>query len=125
MIKSSFNALSICRNPYQGGAKKVLCICFVGLERSPTIANVLHREYGYNTRACGSSIQYALVPVSEVLLEWADEIVFADTENEDEVRTDPAAASILDRKDTQCLDLPDEYEWNDPTLIRIIKERYK
>ncbi len=29
-------------NPYQGSAKKVLCVCSAGMLRSPTAANVLY-----------------------------------------------------------------------------------
>jgi len=69
------NRLHNCTNPHQGKAKRVLCVCSAGLLRSPTAANVLHREFGYNTRACGISEEYALIPVDHVLLFWADEIV--------------------------------------------------
>ena len=72
------NRLYNCKNPYQGDAKKVLCVCSAGLLRSPTAAVVLNREYGYNTRACGTEVGHALIPLDETLMHWADEIVVMD-----------------------------------------------
>jgi predicted protein tyrosine phosphatase len=68
-------------NPYQGEAKKVLCVCSAGLLRSPTAASVLHNEFGYNTRAAGTSKEYALIHADEALLTWAEEIVCMDMDN--------------------------------------------
>ena len=53
-MNSNYNRLGNSRNIYQGKDKRVLCVCSAGLLRSPTAANVLHKEFGYNTRACGS-----------------------------------------------------------------------
>ncbi len=81
MLKSTRNQIGNAKNPFQGEAKKVLCVCSAGLLRSPTLAHLLHRKYGFNTRACGSSQDFALIPISEALVEWADEIVFVNYEN--------------------------------------------
>jgi predicted protein tyrosine phosphatase len=76
MAESNFNRLGNCGNRFQGGRNRVLCVCSAGMLRSPTIAWVLSNEpYGFNTRAAGISDEYALIPVDEVLLSWADEIV--------------------------------------------------
>lgn len=73
MIKSQRNQLGNATNPFQGDAVKALCICSAGLLRSPSIAKFL-TEKGYNTRACGMAEDYALIPLSEALLHWCDEI---------------------------------------------------
>jgi predicted protein tyrosine phosphatase len=73
IIKSPMNALHNVTNPYQGKDKRVLCLCSAGILRSPSCAVVLNSKYGYNTRAAGVT-DYALIPVSTALLEWADEI---------------------------------------------------
>jgi hypothetical protein len=41
-----------------------------------TLANFLVKEYEYNVRNCGTVESYALIPISEALVCWADEIVF-------------------------------------------------
>src|SRR5574343_525749 len=105
MIKSTRNQLANITNPYQTKAKRVLCVCSAGLLRSPTMANTLHKEYGYNTRACGSCVEFALIPISEALVYWADEIVFVNKDN--------------------ILDLPDQFCWNEGQLVEIIKEQYR
>lgn len=72
-INQSFNI----KNSHQTDALKVLCVCSAGMLRSPTLANVLHKEYGYNTRSCGTT-DYALIPITDALIAWADEIVIVD-----------------------------------------------
>lgn len=63
------------KNPWQGDAKKVLCVCSAGLLRSPTMANILAQHpFNFNTRAAGITSDFALIPVDDVLLHWADEI---------------------------------------------------
>lgn len=119
--KSNRNALAIANNPYQGREKKVLCICSAGLLRSPTIANVLHREFGYNTRSAGSE-QYALIPVNEALLAWADEIVAPLDENVDEILGYFKTNSTV--KPIYVLDIEDNYWYMEEDLQNIIKKNY-
>ena len=120
---SMMNRRGNARNMYQTQVPKVLCVCSAGLLRSPTAANVLHKEYGYNTRAAGASSEYALVPVDEVLLHWADEVVFMSPENREEVeRTHGEALAAVSRVVT--LNVPDMYEWNAPQLKAAILEQY-
>jgi len=107
-------------NPYQRPDKhrRVLCVCSAGLLRSPTAAVVLASEpFNYNTRAAGITTEYALVPVDDVLLEWADEIVCMESwmAQELEGRTN---------KPIYSLNIPDNFEYRDPELMELIKERY-
>lgn len=120
MIKSNRNQLANCHNSYQGQHKRVLCVCSAGLLRSPTIASVLHSSYGFNTRACGSSMEYALIPISEVLVEWADEIVFADLEHY------VAVQEHVDKsgKPYVILGIPDQFNRMDPELVEHVKRLY-
>jgi len=111
------NALWNCKNPNQGVFKKVLCVCSAGLLRSPTIAWVMGNN-GYNTRACGVH-DYALIEIDEVLLEWADLIVCANTDIFDIVTRKTHNKDIADLK------LPDQFEYREPTLVRLIEEKLK
>jgi predicted protein tyrosine phosphatase len=122
MIKSTLNQLYNVGNSSQGSTKKVLTVCSAGLLRSATLQNFLIREYGYNVRNCGTVESYALIPISEALVTWADEIVFVNKENFDMVRMDLAELDVLDK--CYVLDIPDIYNFNAPALIEICREQY-
>ena len=61
----SMNRMWNVSNPWQGDAKRVLCVCSAGLLRSPTAAKVLYDEYGYNTRAAGLATDCSDIPRSK------------------------------------------------------------
>lgn len=112
------NQMATSKNPYQGATKKVLCVCSAGLLRSPTAAVVLSQEpFNYNTRAAGINDEYALIPVSEVLVFWADEIVCMEDWQAEELKkhTD---------KPVYCLNIEDKYEYRNPELIQLINDKY-
>jgi predicted protein tyrosine phosphatase len=109
-------------NSFQGDYKRVLTVCSANMLRSPTIAHVLSAEpYYYNTRSAGTAA-FALIPVTEDLLMWADEIVCADTEHAMEVRN-RLMEYQLDKRLIN-LKIPDIYEYRNPKLIEMIKNRY-
>jgi predicted protein tyrosine phosphatase len=121
---SFYNRIGNASNRFQGTTKKVLCVCSAGLLRSPTMAVVLSQEpYNYNTRAAGLSKEYALIPVDEVLLHWADEIVCAESWMAQEIEG-MLTTFGLQHKDLIALDIPDQYEYRHPELIKMIKEKY-
>ena len=109
------------RNPNQGFYKKVLCVCSAGLLRSPTLAWVLSNDpYNYNTRAAGVNKDYALVPLDDVLLNWADEVVFVEQDVYDLAKQ----LFNLEVLNTKVLNVPDIYRFRDPKLVEIIMEQY-
>lgn len=113
------NRLGNVKNPYQGTSKKVLCVCSAGLLRSPTVALVLSQSpYNFNTRACGLEKEFALIPIDEVLLEWADEIVCMSVDQQIRLKE-------MTTKPVYNLSIPDRFEYRDLELIELIKERYK
>lgn len=115
----NMNALHNVSNPNQGKAKRVLCVCSAGLLRSPTAALVLSQEpYNFNTRAAGANPEYALIPVSPLLLHWADEIVFMQKEHQE------AVGDIPEDKDVIVLDIPDTFRYRDERLMALIQLRY-
>ena len=110
-------------NSFQGDYKRVLTVCSANMLRSPTIAHVLSAEpYNFNTRSAGPE-PYALIPVTEDLLMWADEVVCADTEHVMWVRNKMMEWMI--DKPIIDLQIPDNYEYRNPKLIEMIKERYE
>ncbi len=124
MIKATKNQLHNINNPSQGNTKKVLCVCSAGLLRSATLQNFLIKEYGYNVRNCGTEASYALIPISEALVKWADEIVFVNIDAYYEVKKELREFQI-DLDKIYVLDIPDIYNFNDPKLLNLIKHQYE
>jgi len=117
------NRLHNLKNPYQGQTKKVLCLCSAGLLRSPTAANVLHKEYGYNTRAAGSVDSYALIIADQYLLTWADEVVCMSSNQERYVELMSEKFNL--DKVVINLQIPDNFAYMDEELQMIISRKYK
>ena len=109
-------------NSYQGDYKRVLTVCSANMLRSPTMAHVLSAEpYNYNTRSAGTS-DFALIPVTNDLLMWADEIVCADSEHTTVINRMLQKLDI--DKPLINLRIPDVYEYRNEGLIDLIKLRY-
>lgn len=109
-------------NPAQGTSKKVLCVCSAGLLRSPTMAKVLSQDpFNFNTRSAGLEKSFALVPINSILVHWADEIVTAEQYQVDKIKEEYNTKG----KKVVSLNISDSYEYNDPKLVKIIKERYE
>jgi len=111
------NRLHNSGNPNQGSARRVLCVCSAGLLRSPTAANVIHKLYGYNTRAVGIVSDFALIPIDQVVIHWADEIVCMSVDQK-------MALELITDTPVQCLDISDSFCWMDAVLIKIIERTY-
>ena len=110
-------------NEYQGDYKRVLTVCSANMLRSPTIAHVLSAEpYNFNTRSAGTA-GFALIPVTTDLLMWADEIVCADTEHASFINNKLMSLDL--DKPIINLRIPDNYEYRNPKLIELIKDRYE
>lgn len=107
-------------NPYQGTRTRILFVCSAGLLRSPTGAHVGSIR-GYNTRSAGSAQQYALIPITANLIEWAQKIVFVNRENYLQTMTTFTGSGYeqdIERK-ASVLDIPDKYEAFHPVLLQI------
>lgn len=119
------NRLGNCQNKYQNAAqhKRVVCVCSAGLLRSPTAAVVLSQApWNYNTRAVGIVPEFALVPLDEVLLNWADEFVCMTEEQSLAVECMLSNAGL--KTPIVCLHIPDNFPYRDPELMALITERY-
>ena len=69
------------------------------------------------------SEEYALILVDDVLLHWADEIVCAESWMSQEIE-EMLKALGMEHKDIIALDIPDEYEYRNPELMQLIREKY-
>lgn len=118
----SRNAAGVCNNTYQGDAKRVLTVCSAACLRSPTAAVILNQEYGYNTKAAGVSLEYAIVPVTGRLLMWSDEIVVMENWQSHEIIEMLEIMHIT--RPVICLNIDDNYSYMQPELVSLIKQRY-
>lgn len=106
------------QNSFQGEWPRVLCVCSAGLLRSPTLAWVLsNAPYNCNVRAAGSHPEYALVPVDQVLLNWAHRVVFVNPENHERVER----AKLALPREVYVLNVPDRFAFRDATLVKAIR----
>lgn len=125
LVSSTRNALGNARNSFQGTRRRVLCVCSAGLLRSPTVARVLAETLDYNTRACGTARDFALIPISEVLVSWADEIVFVQATNFLDIEYDQGFRKYANGKTITVMSVPDVFEYMDEDLVRIVMEEYQ
>ena len=105
-------------NPYQGSADRWLFVCSAGLLRSPTGA-AMAVQRGINARSCGSNFNYALIPCSANLINWANKIIFVNRENlwqlEDNFLGHKDLLDQIERKQI-VLNIPDNFEYMDKQL---------
>lgn len=101
----------------QGEFTRLLFVCSAGILRSATGANY-YAKLGYNTRCCGTA-DFALIPLSVNLIQWADRIVFVNRENYREAVSKFSRLQDITLKLSKSivLDIPDVFDYNDPSLI--------
>lgn len=112
-------------NIYQGSAERWLFVCSAGLLRSPTGAT-LAAKYGINARSCGSNFNYALVPCSANLIQWANKIIFVNEHNYDELLDNFVGhIDLIEQihEKSIILDIPDIYEYMEHGLVHKFKEQ--
>jgi predicted protein tyrosine phosphatase len=109
-------------NPYQGTDKKVLFVCSMGILRSATGARLYANKY--NTRAAGSWDD-ALIPVTPLLLAWADEVVFVNEENYRGVLAQFGQDALESVPSVRVLDIPDAHPHMHEKLKEAFHEQYE
>ena len=110
-------------NPFQGPSDRWLFVCSAGLLRSPTGAAIAIK-HGINARSCGSNFNYALIPCSANLINWADKIIFLNEENLAQLEYNYIGhdylLNMIEHKKV-VLDIPDSYEYMDPKLVEMFE----
>lgn len=98
----------------------VLFLCSQNRLRSPTAEQVFADWPGIEASSAGLN-RNAENPVTPELLEWAD-LIFV-MERVHRTRLSGRFRSSLHGKRVVCLDIPDEYDFMDPELVRVLKAR--
>lgn len=100
--------------------KHVLFVCSQNRLRSPTAEQVFSNRSGFEVASAGLNPE-AETPVSPELLQWAD-IIFV-MERAHRNKLSKKFLAHLKSKRIICLDIPDEFEFMDPGLIRVLEEK--
>ena len=111
----------VVKNPYQGTDKKVLFVCSMGILRSATAARMYASKY--NTRSAGSWGD-ALIPLTPILLAWAEEIVFVNKENYENA-VHEFGKEVFEETPTRVLNIPDKYPHMHPALVKAFETQYE
>ena len=131
MIKR--NQLGVVQNAYQGRHRRVLTVCSAGCLRSPTAAHILSSPpWNFNTRCAGTSEEYAIVPVTEALVIWADVILVMDQfqwnrimDIQNKLAQEVDHMFEYEYKPMHNLEIEDEFGYRDPKLVEIMTEKFK
>jgi len=99
---------------------KVLFICSQNKLRSPTAEQVFSGYAGVEVASAGLNHD-AEVPLSAELVEWADTIFVMEKAHRNKLRKKFHAQ--LKRQNIICLNIPDQFEYMDPALVRILESR--
>ena len=100
--------------------KNVLFICTQNRLRSPTAEQIFSDWPGIETQSAGLGNE-AGNPVSPELLAWSDLIFVMEKSHRNKLSK--KFRSFLSNKRVICLDIPDEYEFMDPVLVQLLKEK--
>jgi predicted protein tyrosine phosphatase len=96
----------------------VLFICSRNQWRSPT-AEQVWRKLGWNVRSAGTSPK-AKHPVSHSDIQWADIIFVMESKHKQRLQTE--FRQLLNHKQVEVLDIPDDYQYMAPELVEIFEE---
>jgi predicted protein tyrosine phosphatase len=98
--------------------RHVLFVCSQNRLRSPTAEQVFANHPGIECASAGTNHD-ADNPLTPELVEWA-EIIFV-MEKAHRNRVTAKFRRHLVNKRVICLDIPDEYEYMDPVLVRLLE----
>jgi predicted protein tyrosine phosphatase len=99
---------------------RVLFVCHYNRKRSATAERVFGKDPGLDVRSAGTSAD-ALVRVNARMLEWADIVFTMDDEQRRQMSGMFPSHAGLDK--VVCLGIPDQYDFLDPELISLLRER--
>jgi len=99
---------------------RVLFVCRQNRKRSATAERLFDKDPTLEVRSAGTSAD-ALVRVNAHMLDWADVIFTMDEGQRSDLARMFPAHEALDR--LVCLEIPDRYEFLDPELVALLRER--
>jgi predicted protein tyrosine phosphatase len=100
--------------------KHVLFVCSQNKLRSPTAEQVYAAHPGLEVLSAGTNSD-AEVPLTGELVKWADLIFVMEKAHRSKVQR--KFQKQLKTARVICLDIPDDYEFMDPELIRLLQAK--
>ena len=100
--------------------KNVLFLCSQNRLRSPTAESIFSDIAGYDVQSAGLN-KDAETPLTTELVEWADYIFVMEKSHRNKLQK--KYRRYINKQRVICLNIPDEYEYMDEGLIRILKQR--
>jgi predicted protein tyrosine phosphatase len=100
--------------------RRVLFVCQFNRSRSATAERIFCKRPDLEVRSAGTS-EDALVRVNERMLDWADLIFTMDPSQHLALSEMFPGHAALQR--LICLDIPDDFAFLQPALIRLLEER--
>jgi len=102
--------------------KNILFICSQNRLRSPTAERVFSTYRGIEVSSAGLN-RDAENPVTPELVRWADVIFVMERAHRN--RLQKKFRAFLHEKRVVCLDIPDEYDFMDPELVRLLEAKVR
>jgi len=100
--------------------KKVLFVCSQNRLRSPTAEQVFSGRRDIEVDSAGTNND-ADTPLTPELVEWADIIFVMEKTHRNKLQQ--RFRRYLKKARIICLDIPDEFEFMDPTLVRLLETK--
>lgn len=105
-----------------GRKSRILFVCTVNRMRSATAYALYKDDPRFEVDSAGTD-RSAAVPLEERHLEWADAVVVMEKYHRNAIRTKFPA--WYDRKPIVCLYIPDVYDFMQPELIALLREKFE
>lgn len=100
--------------------KRVLFLCSQNRLRSPTAESIYADTDGFEVRSAGLNND-AVIPTTPELVEWADYIFVMEKAHRNKLQK--KFKKHLNKQRVICLNIPDEYEYMEDGLIRLLRHR--
>ncbi len=100
--------------------KKLLFVCSQNRLRSPT-AEAIFSEYPELEVDSAGLDRSAEIPLSREAIQWADMIFVMEKAHQRQLSNQFQPG--LKNKRVICLNIPDEYEYMEPTLVKLLKKK--
>ncbi len=100
--------------------RHLLFLCNQNRLRSPTAERIFRGEPGLEVRSAGVDAD-AVVPLTRDLLEWADLVLVMEKRQRNLIQK--RYPDLYQTRRIVCIYIPDEFEFLDPALIALLRER--
>ena len=102
--------------------KNILFVCGRNRLRSPTAEQIFSSRPDLEVASAGTN-KDADNPLTSELLDWADIVVVMEKSHRSKIQR--GFRSSLGGKRMICLDIPDQYGFMDPQLVKLLQDRLR